>query len=89
MTRDYQFVENFQPDKIFEVPPNPLHPLGYNWAIGEPVETVPASECDYLRDHDMCVTVDAFGVQRAYPWYMIKSHSIADFVGDVPVAVFF
>jgi hypothetical protein len=87
--RDLDLVTRFDPERLFELPPNPLDPKGYNFPIQGPVEVVRASDCDFLRDREPVVVVHAHGIQRAYSWAMLKSHSVADLYADTPVTVFF
>lgn len=87
---DYRFIEGFEPDLIFALPPNPLHPNEYAFWRGEPYPLTTAREVDFLRDDDPMFVVRAHGAQRAYPWFLAsKPHAINDYFGDVPVAVFF
>lgn len=87
--RDLDLVEKFDPDRMFELPPNPLDVKGYNFPVQGPVDVVRALECDFLRDNEPVVVVDAHGIQRAYSWAMLKSHSVMDLYADTPVTVFF
>jgi len=87
--RDLDLVTNFDPDRMFELPPNPLDSNGYNFPVTQPVETVAAAQCDFLRDNEPVVVVNAHGIHRAYSWAMLKSHSVADLFADTPVTVFF
>lgn len=89
MDRDLALVTNFDADRVFELPPNEFDPNGYNFPIAGPVETVSATDCDFLRDDEPVVVVSAHGRRRAYSWAQLKSHSVADLCNDTPVAVFF
>jgi len=88
--RDFRLVEDFDPDLIFELPPNPHHPKEYAFWTGETYPTVPVGECDFLHDKDPVLAIRAHGVDRAYPWFLAsKPHAINTEVNDVPIAVFF
>ena len=87
--RDYDLAAKFDAERLFELPPNELDPDGYNFPIAGPVETVTATECDFLRDNEPVVVVSAYGRRRAYSWAQLKSHSVSDLYGDTPVTVFF
>jgi hypothetical protein len=87
--RDLDLVTNFDPDRMFELPPNQYDQKGYNFPIQGPVDVVRADECDFLRDNEPVVAVSAHGIARAYSWAMLKSHSVMDLYADTPVTVFF
>ena len=87
--RDLDLVTNFDPDRMFELPPNQYDAKGYNFPIQGPVDFVRADECNFLRDNEPVVAVHAHGISRAYSWAMLKSHSVMDLYADTPVTVFF
>ena len=87
--RDLGLVTNFDPDRMFELPPNQYDPKGCNFPIQGPVDVVRADERDFLRDNEPVVAVHAHGIARAYSWAMLKSHSVMDLYADTPVTVFF
>ena len=62
--RDLGLVTNFDPDRMFELPPNQYDPKGYNFPIQGPVDVVRADECDFLRDNEPVVAVHAHGIAR-------------------------
>jgi hypothetical protein len=87
--RDHGFVERFDPARLFELPPNRLHPDGYGFWIAGTSEVVPASACGFLRDDDPVLVTAVRGVHRAYAWHMLKGHTVSDVVSGLSVAVMF
>lgn len=83
-------MEDFDPDLIFELPPNPHHPKEYAFWTGETYPVVEASECDFVHDKDPVLVIRAHGVNRAYPWFLAsKPHAINTEANGAPIAVFF
>ena len=46
--RDLGLVTNFDPDRMFELPPNQYDPKGYNFPIQGPVDVVRADEAAWV-----------------------------------------
>jgi hypothetical protein len=51
---------------------------------------VPAAQADHMRDDDVVVGIALGGAARAYPWWIMDNHHLAnDVVGGRPVALAF
>ncbi len=79
--KDLAFIEKFQKERMFSVPPEVFPPLN------DP-EVVAADRADHMRDSDLVLGVTLAGKSRAYPgWILDNSHVANDTLAGAPIVV--